>query len=49
MRRIEKRHKLFRLHEHISGRFESLQRIIILLIIISCIALIAAYVGFAQF
>jgi hypothetical protein len=49
MKQIEKRHRFYRLHEHISGRFESTQRIIILLIIISCIALIAAFVGFTQF
>ena len=49
MRQIEKRHKLFKLNEHVSGRFESIQRIIILLIIISCLALIAAIVGFTVF
>jgi hypothetical protein len=49
MRRIEKRHKIFRIQEHFSERFQSVQRIIILLIIISCIALVAAFLGITQF
>lgn len=48
MTRIEKRHKIYRIQEHISEKYKPVQRIIILLIIISCIALVAAYLGFSQ-
>jgi len=49
MTRIEKRHKIYRIQGHIAEKFEPVQRIIILLIIISCIALVAAYLGLSQF
>jgi hypothetical protein len=45
MKRIEKRHKGYRNPTLESQKFELVQRIIILLIIISCIALVAAFFG----
>jgi len=33
------------MHEHTAGKFVNIQRIIILVIIISCIALVAAFLG----
>jgi len=48
MTRIEKRHKIYRIQGHFAEKFEPVQRIIILLIIISCIALVAAYLGISQ-
>ena len=48
MTRIEKRHKIYRVQEHFTEKFQPVQRIIILLIIVSCIALVAAYLGLSQ-
>ena len=45
MKRIEKRHKSYRAHEHVTEKYKLVQRIIIYIIIISCIALVAAFLG----
>jgi len=45
MKRIEKRHKGYRNPILNTQKFELVQRLIILLIIISCIALVAAFFG----
>ena len=43
--RIENRHKSFRKQPFILRKYELVQRIIILLIIVSCIALVATIIG----
>ena len=45
IKRIERRHKSYRNQELITEKYKPVQRIIILIIIISCIALVAAFLG----
>jgi len=45
MKRIEKRHKSYKAHEFVTEKYELIQRIILFIIMISCIALIAIFFG----